>query len=157
MQGTKCSVRAVLKPSTLLASAKALACVFPPVHDWLIRYSLPISQVDMATAEATLDRFATRLDCAGSTAATVTRRRRSVFGAYLKHAVRSGQLAADPLSASWKPPLVDREVSPDLVPTLKEARALLDAAEHGGKRGKRLTALFATLTSLGSDRPKRSP
>jgi len=119
-------------------------------HDWLIRYSLPVSRVDMATAEATLTRFATRLDGAGSTAATVTRRRRSVFGAYLKYAVRSGQLAADPLSASdWKPPLVDREVSPDLVATLNEARALLDATEHGGKRGQRLTAFFATLYFAG--------
>jgi site-specific recombinase XerC len=112
---------------------------------WLIRYSLTVSRVDMATAEATRDRFATRLDGAGSTAATVTRRRRSVFGAYLKFAVRSGRLAADPLSASdWKPPRVDREVSPDLVVTLNEARALLDAAEHGGKRGS-----SRPCTSLG--------
>ncbi len=119
-------------------------------HDWLTAYSLPMGTLDTRAAERVLDRFATRTDQTGPTAATVVRRRRAVFRTYLSYAMRSGLLASDRLPGSdWKAPLVNSEISADLVPSPEQAEELISAAGDCGERGARLQAFFATLFYAG--------
>lgn len=90
-----------------------------------------------------------RLD--GSAAsAEYYRRRRRVFYAALKHAVRSGSLSANPLDgpigADWKAPAVAGAVDRRWVPNPAQIRALLAAiGEVGRSQGPRLVALFGCM------------
>jgi integrase len=119
-------------------------------HRWLLQQSLPLTDLDLRTAERVLDAFAHRRDGAGPTAPSVISRKRTQFRGYLKYCVRERWLPEDPLTYSdWKTPLIDREVSTELLMAPADAQTLLAALPQAGRLGPRLVAFFATLFYAG--------
>jgi integrase len=97
-----------------------------------------------------LDACARKLD--GSAAsAQYYRRRRRVFYAALKYAVREKRLSANPLDGAgldreWKAPEVDHAVDRRRVASPAQMRRLLDAIGSTGKsQGPRLVALYGCM------------
>jgi integrase len=96
-----------------------------------------------------LDACGRKLD--GSAAsAEYYRRRRRVFYAALKYAVREGRLSANPLDTvtdrDWRPPEVDQAVDPRRVANPAQMRGLLEAiGSIGLSQGPRLVALYGCM------------
>jgi integrase len=126
----------------------------PPEVDaalrWLARASVPMLALEEASMVGrALDACGRKLD--GSAAAPqYYRRRRRVFYAALKYAVREGRLSANPLDAvtdrDWRPPEVDQAVDPRRVANPAQMRTLLEAIGSVGlSQGPRLVALYGCM------------
>jgi integrase len=127
----------------------------PPEIDaalrWLARASLPVSALEESgVVGGALDACARKLD--GSAAsAQYYRRRRRVFYAALKYAVREKRLSANPLDGAgldreWKAPEVDQTVDRRRVASPAQMRRLLDGIGSTGKsQGPRLVALYGCM------------
>jgi len=126
----------------------------PPEVDaalrWLAKASVPVSALEEARmVSKALDACGTKLD--GSAAAPqYYRRRRRVFYAALKYAVRDKRLSANPLDGApdreWKAPEVDQAVDRRRVANPAQMRALLDTISSTGRtQGPRLVALYGGM------------
>jgi len=117
---------------------------------WLDRSSVPVSALQGArTVTQALDACGRKLD--GSAAAPeYYRRRRRIFYASLKYAVREGHLSANPLDGTnepeWKAPEVSSAVDRRRVAGPAQMEELLAAIETVGQtQGPRLKALFGCM------------
>ena len=117
---------------------------------WLARSSLSLAALeDAAVITRALDACGRKLD--GSAAsAEYYRRRRRIFYAALKHAVRTGIFSANPLDGTigqdWKAPVVSQVVDRRRVPNPGQMRALLAAiGKVGSTQGPRLVALYGCM------------
>lgn len=117
---------------------------------WLDRSSVPVSALQGArTVTQALDACGRKLD--GSAAAPeYYRRRRRIFYASLKYAVREGHLSANPLDGTnepeWKAPEVSSAVDRRRVAGPAQMEELLAAIETVGQtQGPRLKALFGSM------------
>jgi integrase len=117
---------------------------------WLARASVPMPTLEEANVVAkALDACGRKLD--GSAAsAQYYRRRRRVFYAALKYAVREKRLSANPLDGvqdrEWKAPEVDHAVDRRRVASPAQMRALLTAIRSTGlSQGPRLVALYGCM------------
>lgn len=117
---------------------------------WLAKSSVPMSALEEArVVSKALDACARKLD--GTAAAPqYYRRRRRVFYAALKLAVRDKQLSANPLASNddreWKPPEVTEAIDRRRVAGPPQMRALLDAIRATGRtQGPRLVALYGCM------------
>jgi integrase len=117
---------------------------------WLARSSVPMSALQEASAVSrALDACGRKLD--GSAAAPeYYRRRRRVFYAALKYAVRERHLSANPLDGAedpeWKTPEVPGAVDRRRVASPAQMEKLIAAAGTVGRtQGPRLRALFGCM------------
>ncbi len=124
--GTACRlVRACLQPQWRRSGApgpdttSALA--------WAERASLPLGQLaDPRVIRAALDGLCTRLDGSPAAASTIARKR-AVFHGALGYAVELGLLPANPAGlVRWRAPRAAVAVSPAIVPSPAQVRAILD-------------------------------
>jgi integrase len=131
----------------LVPCGHTLAAVCPACA---AKASVPVSALEEARmVSKALDACGTKLD--GSAAAPqYYRRRRRVFYAALKYAVREKRLSANPLDGTpdreWKAPDVDQAVDRRRVASPAQMRALLDAISSTGRtQGPRLVALYGCM------------
>jgi len=117
---------------------------------WLTRSSMPVSALNEArTVSQALDACGSKLD--GSAAAPeYYRRRRRIFYAALKYAVREGHLPANPLDGTnepeWKAPEVSDAVDRRRVASPAQMEKLIAAIGAVGRtQGPRLKALFGCM------------
>ncbi len=117
---------------------------------WLTRSSLPLAALDDAVViTRALDACSRKLDGSAASAEYYRRRRRVLYSA-LKHAVRSGQLSANPLdgpvAADWKAPASTLVIDRRRVPNPAQMRDLLAAIRQVGRtQGSRLVALYGCM------------
>ena len=139
--------------STWAFNTNARSQIEPP-HDqgdalaWLQRNALRLDELaDPEVMERALKTLASKLD--GTPAAANTyRRKRPVFYATLKYAVKRKHLAANPLTdddIDFTAPKAVETVDPRTVPNPRQARALIDAAGEIMPSGSALRAFFGCL------------
>jgi integrase len=123
-----------------------------PALDWIARNSLRIDELaDPEVMEHALAALAAKLD--GTPAAANTyRRKRPIFSAALKHAVKRKRLPANPLDdpdIEFTPPAAVEAVDPRTVPNPRQAEALIAAAGDTPPAGPALKAFFGCLYYAG--------
>ena len=130
---------------------------------WLARASLPLAALaEPGVLARALDACGQKLDGSAASAEYYRRRRRVLYAA-LKHAVRHGNLSANPLDTpdqeDWKPPAVAHAVDRRRVPNPAQMRDLLIAIGKVGRtQGPRLVALYGCMYYAmlrPSDLPRR--
>jgi integrase len=119
-----------------------------PAIDWVTANSLRVDELaDTDLMERALTALASKLD--GTRAAPNTyRRKRPIFYAALRFAVRRGLLAAHPLTderIEFKPGRSVVAVDPRTVPNPRQARALLAAVKRVTPSGPPLVAFFGCV------------
>ena len=119
---------------------------------WVQKHALRVDELaDPEVMERALTALASKLD--GTPAAANTyRRKRPVFYAALKHAVKRKHLAANPLTdddIDFTAPKAVETVDPRTVPNPKQAKALISAAGKVQPSGPALEAFFGCLYYCG--------
>jgi integrase len=119
---------------------------------WIEVNALRVDELaDPEVMERALSMLASKLD--GTPAAANTyRRKRPIFYAALKYAVKRKHLAANPLSdddIDFTPPKAVETVDPRTVPNPKQAKALITAAAQVKPSGPALEAFFGCLYYCG--------
>jgi integrase len=119
---------------------------------WVARNSIPIDELaNTETMERALTALAQKVD--GSPAAPNTyRRKRPIFNAALRYAVKRKYLAVNPLLSEdidFKVPKSVETVDPRTVPNPKQARALIEAVGVIEPSGPALKAFFGCLYYCG--------
>ncbi len=119
---------------------------------WIQKNALRVDELaDPDVMERALTALASKLD--GTPAAANTyRRKRPVFYAALKYAVKRKHLAANPLAdddIDFTAPKAVETVDPRTVPNPKQARALISAAGKVPPSGPALEAFFGCLYYCG--------
>lgn len=119
---------------------------------WVRMNALRVDELaDPEVMERALRALASKLD--GTPAAANTyRRKRPIFYAALKYAVKRKHLAANPLSdddIDFTPPKAVETVDPRTVPNPKQAKALISAAAQVKPSGPSLKAFFGCLYYCG--------
>lgn len=119
---------------------------------WVQMNALRVDELaDPEVMERALKALASKLD--GTPAAANTyRRKRPIFYAALKYAVKRKHLAANPLSdddIDFTPPKAVETVDPRTVPNPKQAKALINAAAQVKPSGPALKAFFGCLYYCG--------
>jgi integrase len=117
---------------------------------WLTRASRALSELESPSVLAqALDACGQKLNGSNASAEYYRRRRRVLYAA-LKHAVRYGNLSANPLDGpqqpDWKAPAVASAVDRRRVPSPAQMRELLTAiGKIGRTQGPRLVALYGCM------------
>ncbi|WP_336922874.1 tyrosine-type recombinase/integrase [Aquipuribacter sp. SD81] len=113
---------------------------------WLERTSPAMAVLEEpSTVRELLQALARRQDGRPAAATTVARKR-AILNNALEVAVEHRRLSSNPLTkTSWKAPRVDDTIDARSVLSPQQARALLDAVDAQGPRGRRLTAFFALM------------
>jgi integrase len=119
---------------------------------WLQENTLRVGELaDPEVMERALRALASKLD--GTPAAANTyRRKRPIFYAALKYAVKRKHLAVNPLAdedIDFTPPKAVEAVDPRTVPNPRQAKALIAATEQIKPAGPPLTAFFGCLYFCG--------
>ncbi|KWX02766.1 Integrase family protein [Carbonactinospora thermoautotrophica] len=123
-----------------------------PALRWIACNSLRVDELaDTEVMERALQALASKLD--GTPAAANTyRRKRPIFGAALRYAVKRKYLAANPLEnddIEFDAPKAVEAVDPRTVPNPKQATALIEAAGEVQPSGPSLKAFFGCIYFSG--------
>lgn len=120
-----------------------------PCAAWLARWSLPLAEIDPEVIEPALRAICGKAD--GTAAATsVARRRRGLFGAVLRAAVRRELLASNPMDrVEWRAPKPNLTIDVSTVPSPDDVEAIVDLVEGMTIGAARYSALFAAIGMAG--------
>ena len=120
-----------------------------PPAAWLARWSLPLTDIDPAAIERTLQAICVKAD-GTPTVPSVARRRRGTFGAVLRAAVRRELLARNPMErVEWRAPMTTMAIDVSTVPAPSEVEAIVDQVAALPSSGARYAALFAAVGIAG--------
>lgn len=116
---------------------------------WLLRWSVPLVDVDTAQLERVLAAVTTKRDRA-PVARDVARRRRTTLNAVLSAAVRRELIDHNPLDkAEWKLPTRNIAVDTSTVPSYGDVIEIVDYVAGLRTDGARYAALFASVGIAG--------
>jgi integrase len=116
---------------------------------WLVRWSVPLVEIETAQLERVLAAVTTKRDGA-PVARDVARRRRTTLNAVLSAAARREFIDHNPLAKSeWKPPTRNLAVDISTVPSYDDVIEIVDHAADLTTDGARYAALFACVGIAG--------
>jgi integrase len=119
----------------------------PP--SWLLKWSVPLSDIDTAQLERVLTTVATKLD-GSPMSREVARRRRTTLNTVLRAACRRQLIDHNPLDKSeWKLPTRNVSVDISTVPTYRDVLEIVDNVAGLKTDGARYAALFAGVGIAG--------
>ncbi len=119
----------------------------PPT--WLLRWSVPLVDIEVAQLEGVLAAVTTKRDGA-PVARDVARRRRTTLNAVLSAACRRGHIGQNPLDKSeWKLPTRNIAVDISTVPSYGDVIEIVDHVAGLKTDGARYAALFASVGIAG--------
>lgn len=117
---------------------------------WVERASIPVATLaDLEVVRRVLDGLCVRLDGGPAAAATVSRKRATLYNA-LGYAVERDLLDANPIDrVQWTAPEVAQAIDRRVVASPAQAVALLDGVRSLGRRAERVVAFFGCLYYAG--------
>jgi integrase len=119
----------------------------PP--SWLLKWSIPLSEVDTAHLDRALTAVTTKLD-GSPMSREVARRRRTTLNAVLRAACRRHLIDHNPLETSeWKLPTRNVAVDISTVPSYRDVMEIVDHVARLKTNGARYAALFAGVGIAG--------
>lgn len=120
-----------------------------PAVAWLERWSIPLEEIEPALVESALTAVCSKAN-GQATAPSVARRRRGIFGAVLRMAVRRGLLIGNPMDrAEWRTPTSASGINIGTVPAPADVTQVVDAVAALHSSGARYAALFACVGIAG--------
>lgn len=120
-----------------------------PAVAWLERWSIPLDEIGPALVESTLSAVCSKAN-GQATAPSVARRRRGIFGAVLRMAVRRGLLIGNPMDrAEWRTPTSAAGINIGTVPAPSDVTQLVETVAALQSPGARYAAFFATVGIAG--------
>ena len=119
----------------------------PP--SWLLKWSVPLSDIDTTQLERVLTTVATKLD-GSPMSREVARRRRTTLNTVLRAACRRQLIDHNPMDKSeWKLPTRNVSVDISTVPTYRDVLEIVDHVAGLKTDGARYAALFAGVGIAG--------
>lgn len=120
-----------------------------PAAGWLERWSIPLGEIDPAHIENALNVVCAKAD-GGATTPYVARRRRGVFGAVLRAAVRRQLLTTNPMDrVEWRAPASTMAIDVATVPAPAAVEAIVDHVALLRDEAARYSVLFAMVGMAG--------
>jgi integrase len=116
---------------------------------WLLKWSVPLSDIDTTQLERVLTTVATKLD-GSPMSREVARRRRTTLNTVLRAACRRQLIDHNPMDKSeWKLPTRNVSVDISTVPTFRDVLEIVDHVAGLKTDGARYAALFAGVGIAG--------